>query len=72
MAKKRIARQDHKTAANAVISFLILLLAFSMLQLFRNYRDSIIQSGNFNVFILLVGLGFGLLIALLYLVNSNK
>lgn len=71
MAKKRSSGHNNINTANAVISFLVLLLAFSTLLLFRSYRDSILLSGNFNTFILLSGVGFGLLITLLFLVNSK-
>ncbi|MBI2621285.1 MAG: hypothetical protein HYW63_01395 [Candidatus Levybacteria bacterium] len=71
MAKKRTSSSVNISAANAVIAFLVLLLAFSTLLLFRNYKDTILESGNFNLFILLVGIGFGLLITLLYLINSK-
>lgn len=70
MAKKKTSAQ-HVTAANAVISFLVLLLAFSTLVLFRNNKDVIFQSGNFNGFIVLVTIGFALLVSLLFLVNSK-
>ncbi len=70
MAKKRSSGHNIN-AANAVISFLVLLLAFSTLLLFRNYRDSILLSGSLNMFILLAGVGFGLLLTLLFLVNSK-
>ena len=72
MAKKRPSGHNNINAANAVISFLVLLLAFSTLLLFRNYKGVITLSGNLNTFILLTGVGFGLLIMLLYLVNSKK
>lgn len=72
MAKKRNASSKNVTAANAVISFMVLLLAFSTLLLFRNYKDTIISSGNFNGFIVLVTLGFALLVSLLFLINSKK
>lgn len=71
MARKRSSGQN-MTAANAVIAFLVLLLAFSTLLLFRNNRDSILLSGNLNTFILLSGVGFGLLITLLYLLNKSQ
>lgn len=71
MAKKKTSAQ-HVTAANAVISFLVLLLAFSTLVLFRNNKDAIFQSGNFNGFIVLVTIGFALLVSLLFLVNSKS
>ncbi|MBI4097704.1 MAG: hypothetical protein HY426_01575 [Candidatus Levybacteria bacterium] len=72
MAKKKSSSRNNLTAANAVISFLVLLLAFSILLLFRNYKDTIISSGNFNGFLVLVTLGFALLISLLFLINNSK
>ncbi len=72
MAKKRLYSDSHLTAANAAIALLVLLLAFSTLLLFRNYKDTIISSGNFNGFIVLVTIGFALLLSLLFLVNSKK
>ncbi len=72
MAKKKSAA-PHKniSAANAVISFLVLLLAFATLILFKHNHVAILESGSFNSFIALATIGFALLISLLFLVNSK-
>jgi len=72
MAKKNSPHHHKNIAAlNGFISFLVLVLAFSTLLLFRNYKDNILMSGNFNSFIVFVVIGFVLLLSLLYLVNSK-
>jgi hypothetical protein len=71
MAKKKTAVHKNVTAANAVISFLVLLLAFATLILFKHNHDAILATGNFNTFIVMATLGFALLLTLLYLVNKK-
>lgn len=71
MAKKNSAHHKNITALNGFTAFLVLVLAFSTLLLFRSYKDSIFMAGNFNYFIVLVVVGFGFLLSLLYLVNSK-
>jgi hypothetical protein len=55
-----------------IISFLVLLLAFSCLGLFWQYRNDIFASGSFNLFITLVAVALGLFVGLLYLLSKES
>ncbi len=73
MAKKKSPHHEKNlTALNGFVSFLVLVLAFSLLLLFKEYKDAIFNSGNFNLFMLLAVSGFALLISLLFLINKKK
>jgi len=82
MAKKKVktkARSSssslhphHEKNARAVLSLVILLLAFGILIVFYNNKDNIIMGGNFQQFMYLAGLALVFLVALLYLVNPHK
>lgn len=61
---------DPHSSAKAVIAFLIVVIAFSMLFIFEMSKDNIIQSDNIHSFIFLAFLGSLLLLTLLYLVNK--
>ncbi len=72
MAKKKSPRHEKNVAAlNGFVSFLVLVLAFSLLMLFNEYKVTIFNSGNFNLFMLLSVSGFALLISLLFLINKK-
>ncbi len=73
MAKKKSPHQEKNISAlNGFVSFLVLVLAFSLLLLFKEYKEAIFNSGNFNLFMLLAVSGFALLITLLFLINKKK
>lgn len=62
----------HHNSAKAGVAFFILLLGFGILLLFVTYQDSLLSSGAFNQFIILVTIVMGLLLGLLYLANNSK
>jgi len=74
MKKKSTKKKSasHMGNLRAVIALLIILLALSVLLLFRQYQQNIFSSGMFNVFLSLCVIGFSLLIALLFLINPKK
>ena len=55
----------------AVMALMIMAMAFGILLLFRNYKESVIMAGMFQTFIVLVFTGMGMLLGLLYLVNKE-
>ena len=76
MAKKKTKTavkhvHHHEDNAKAVISLIILLLAFGILLIFYNYKDSIIASGNFQQFVFLAATGMVFLVGLLFLINPH-
>lgn len=70
--KRQQKRPIHVNTAKPIISFLIVLVAFSLLMLFNTYKDSILASGSFNSYLLLTTVAMGLLVALLFLVNPSS
>jgi hypothetical protein len=61
----------NEKSIKAIISLLIVLLAFGIFLLFYNYQQSLLSAENFYPFILLTFVGMGLLLALLFLVNKQ-
>ena len=55
----------------AVLAFMLIVLASGILMLFNNYKENIIASGLFQIFMLLVITCMALLLSLLYLVNKK-
>ena len=55
----------------AIISLLIVLMAFSVLLLFYNYQENLMTQDNFYPFMILTFVGMGLLLGLLFLVNKQ-
>ena len=70
MAKK--VKTDHITNAKSVVALFIAFLAFAVFLLFYTNKDTILESGNFKSLMIMIGLGMGLLVGLLYLVNPSK
>ena len=60
------------TALKAIISFLSVLLAFSILLLFSKYQDSIINSNNLQIFMVLVVIALSFILGLVFLVNNSQ
>ena len=78
MAKKKTSKSvkvnhdaRHHSNARAVTSLIVLLLAFSILLIFYNYKDSIIETGMFQQFIMTAVVGMVFLVGLLFLVNPH-
>ena len=63
---------DSHTSAKAVMAFLIVIVAFSMLVLFEKGKDNILTSGNLYPFVILAFIGSSLLLALLFFVNQQQ
>lgn len=59
-------------SARSVLSLLIVLIAFSLFLLFKEYQQQIFISQSFNLFIVLTTICMGLLVLLLFLINSGK
>ncbi len=67
------AQTSYAATARVFIAFLVVLLAFSVLLLFVNYRDNILASQRqFYLFISGTVIAFALLLALVYFVNKEK
>ena len=60
------------TTLKAIISFLSVLLAFSILLLFSKYQDSIVNSDNLQLFMVLVVVALSFILGLVYLVNNSQ
>lgn len=60
----------NEKSVKAIISLLIVLMAFAIFLLFYNYQQDLMTSQNFYPFMILTFVGMGLLIALLFLVNK--
>jgi len=56
----------------AIISLLIVLLAFGIFLLFFNYQENLLSPDNFYPFMVLTFVGMGLLLGLLFLVNRKQ
>ncbi len=66
-----LKHSDPHSSAKALIAFLIVVIAFSILFAFAINKDNIIYSGNFHPFIFFAFLGSSLLLTLLFLVNKS-
>ena len=75
---KKAVKKTHKLAKHepnikAVLSILVLLIAFSVFLLFNNYKDTLMADANaLKMFLILVIVLGALLLALLFLVNPQK
>ena len=65
-----LKKSDPHSSAKAVIAFLIVALAFTVMVVFYKNRIAILESGNLRSFVFLVFLGCSLLLTLLFLVNK--
>lgn len=70
MKAKRIGNLSEKNI-KAVMALMIIAMAFGILLLFSNYKESIVMAGMFQTFMVLVVVGMGMLLGLLYLVNKE-
>lgn len=61
---------SHHDTAKHVASFLILLVAFSILIVFYLNSEYILKAGQFNLFVITATAGAILLVSLLYLINK--
>lgn len=64
--------EKHFSALKAFVAFLVIAVSCSVLLLFTSYKESIIASGNFHLFITLTTGVSALLLTLLYLVNKSQ
>ncbi|HEX7041709.1 MAG TPA: hypothetical protein VF189_00525 [Patescibacteria group bacterium] len=53
-----------------ILSFLILLVAFSILLIFVNNKDALMSANTFPIFMTLSTVGLGLLAGLLFLIGK--
>jgi len=66
-----MAKQTVKeSSAKSVIALFVSVLAFTIFILFYTNKDMIFDSGNLQSLIILIIIGMGFLVALLYLVNA--
>lgn len=63
---------DHHHVVKTFMAFLILVVAFSMLLVFVNNSENIIEGNEFKLFMTLAIVGAGLLVGLLYLVSNSN
>lgn len=61
----------NEKSAKAIISLLIVLMAFAVFLLFYNYQQNLMSPDNFYPFMILTFVGMGLLLSLLFLVNKK-
>lgn len=54
----------------AIVAFFIVALAFGILLLFNTYKDNIIATNSFQLFMTLTVIGMGLLVGLLFLIGN--
>ncbi|PIY93811.1 MAG: hypothetical protein COY68_04605 [Candidatus Levybacteria bacterium CG_4_10_14_0_8_um_filter_35_23] len=76
MAKKKVKLNSnklshHENNIKAILSLLVLLLAFAVLLIFNTYQENIIYS-SFKWFVSLAVVLFAFLLALLFLINPQK
>ncbi|MDE2025403.1 MAG: hypothetical protein KGJ07_02840 [Patescibacteria group bacterium] len=71
-SKNTFTSHSHHVTLRSIIALLAVLLSFSVLMLFYTYKDSIIVSGSFGVFLSLSAFLLGLMLVLMYLVNPKK
>lgn len=69
MKVKAVGKTENLESVKSIASLMILLVGFGILLLFKTYRENVISS--FQPFMVLVVLGMGLLVSLLYLVNKK-
>lgn len=62
--------EKNHTALRALASFLILVLAFAILLIFRNNQNNILENNQFQLYMVLATVAAALLIGLLYFVNK--
>jgi len=65
-----LKKSDPHSSAKALIAFLIVALAFTVMVVFYKNRLAILESGNLKSFVFLVFLGCSFLLTLLFLVNK--
>ena len=68
--RNMLKESDPHSSAKAVVAFLIVALAFTVLVVFYKNRLAILESGNLKSFVFLVFLGCSFLLTLLFLVNK--
>lgn len=71
-ASSSFTHSSHHVTLRSIIALLAVLLSFSILMLFYTYKDNIIVSGSFGVFLSLSAFLLGLMLVLMYLVNPKK
>jgi hypothetical protein len=69
---KTVAVSAHHVTLRSIIALMAVLLSFSVLMLFYTYKDQIIVSGSFGLFIGLSAFLLMLMLVLMYLVNPKK
>jgi len=69
---KFVFKGHHESNAKAILSLLIVLVAFGIFLLFVNYKDNLIASGSLQPFITMAIIAGGFLVGLLFLVNKPQ
>lgn len=70
--KKEKIVNHHEKNAKAVVSLMVLAIAFFVYVLFKQNQTAILDSSNLQMIVLLIVLLFGLLAGLLYLLSPSK
>ena len=63
--------KHHEKNAKAVVSIMVLLVALSVLYIFKTYQDNVLTS-SFQLFVFLTTGLFGLLMVLLFLLGKSS
>jgi len=63
---------DYHHVVKSFMAFFILVIAFSVLLVFVNNSENIIEGNNFKLFMILAIVGAGFLVGLLYLVSNSN
>lgn len=71
-SSRTVAVNPHHVTLRSVIALMAVLLSFSVLMLFYTYKDQIIVSGSFGLFVGLSAFLLMLMLVLMYLVNPKK
>jgi Na+/melibiose symporter-like transporter len=62
--------QKNSSALKLFASFLILMLSLSMLLIFQNNQNTILENDQFQIYMILATIGSALLLSLLYFVSK--
>ncbi len=71
-SKESFRSIDPIVTSRSIIGLLIVMLGASLFFLFRTYQQNIVQNNMFYPFMILIFVGMGLLVSLLFLTNPAK
>lgn len=68
----KIQKSNPHQSAKAGVAMMVVLLAFALFLLFYNYKDYLMETGQFPFFMVMTTIGLGLMVGLVYLVFNQK